>query len=194
VPQRFNPEHMSRLLSPERRRRQPPERLLAALGVGPGTRMADIGCGPGFYALPAARSVGASGRVYALDVEPAMVERVREDAAREGLTNVEARVSGECSLPLPDGAVDLALMANVLHECADRSAFLREARRILAPGGGIAVVEWRKEPMEMGPPLEERMTREEVCQALADAGFGEAVDLEPDATGATHFGVRAPRA
>ena len=184
---------MARLESEERRRRQPPERLLAALGVRPGWRLVDIGCGPGFYTLPAATLVQPGGRVLALDIEDAMLARVRERAAAAGVDNVETHRSEESHLPLPDGAVDAALVANVLHECTDRSAFLAEVRRVLVPGGRIAVVEWRKESMETGPPLAERMAEDDVRQALVDAGFTVTAALDGDATGSTHFGLLAER-
>jgi ubiquinone/menaquinone biosynthesis C-methylase UbiE len=191
MPHKFSPMHMARLESEERRRRQPPERLLAAIGLGPGLRMADVGCGPGFYALPAARIVGPAGRVHALDLQEPMLARVRERAAAEGLANVAAALSEESRLPLADGSVDLVLVANVLHEAADRRAFLREILRVLAPGGRVAVVEWRREPMEMGPPLEERLSLDDVRADLAAAGFADAAAVEPEATGATHFGLVA---
>jgi len=192
MPQKFDPAHMARLESDERRRRQPPERLLAAIGAVPGTRLADVGCGPGFYAIPAARLTGPTGRVYAMDLQPAMLARVRERAAAEGLGNLDALASEESRLPLPDGAADVVLVANVLHECADPPAFLREVRRILAPGGRAAIVEWRKEPMDLGPPLEERMGEDEVRSALRSAGFEEPAPIDAAATGATHFGWVAP--
>jgi ubiquinone/menaquinone biosynthesis C-methylase UbiE len=191
MPHKFNPAHMARLESDERRRRQPPERLLGAIGLSAGDRMADIGCGPGFYAVAAAHLVGSTGRVFALDLQPEMVDRVRERAAADQLDNLEPRLCEESRLPLPDGATDKALVANVLHECLDRVAFLREVRRILVPGGQLAVVEWRAEAMEMGPPLAERMTADETRAALAAAGFAEIESLAAETTGATHYGVVA---
>jgi ubiquinone/menaquinone biosynthesis C-methylase UbiE len=193
VAHKFHPGNMARLESEERRRRQPPERLLAAIGVSAGMRVADVGCGPGFYTLPLSHAVGPSGTVHALDLEEAMLARVRERAAAEGLANVVAARSEESRLPLGDGSVDLVLLANVLHEAADRVAFLREARRVLAPGGRLAVVEWRRADTGMGPPLEERLAEEDVRAALRAAGFEEASPLEPGAVGPTHYGMVADR-
>jgi len=194
VPHRFDPAHMGRLESEERRRRQPPERLLEALGVAEGWRVVDVGCGPGFYTLPAAERVGSTGRVYAVDVEPAMLTRVRERAAAAGFGQIETHLSpDEERIPLPDGAADAALLANVLHECRQRVAFLREVYRVLVPGGRLAVVEWRKEPTPMGPPLEERMSEGEVREALLAAGFDLTGPVGEEATGPTHFGLLARR-
>ncbi len=188
MPHKFNPERMAMLVSPERHQRQPPERLLRAIGVAVGERVADIGCGPGFYSLPAAHLVGSTGTVYALDLEEAMLSTVRARATEQGITNVETLRSEESRLPLADGSVDVVLVANVLHECADRGAFLREVRRVLVDGGRLAVIEWRKEPMPMGPPLSERMTVEDVRLLLTEAGFPAPDAVDAVATGPTHFG------
>lgn len=188
MPHKFNPERMAMLVSPDRHQRQPPERLLRAIGLPVGARVADIGCGPGFYSLPAAQLVGPTGTVYALDLEEAMLHTVRSRAAEQGITNVETLQSEENRFPLADGSVDVALVANVLHECADQGAFLREARRVVVDGGRLAVIEWRKEPMPMGPPLSERMTVEDVRRLLLEAGFPALDAVDPAATGPTHFG------
>lgn len=189
---KFHPGHMAALESEERRRRQPPEALLQAMGLLPGMRLADIGAGPGFYSLPAAQRVGLQGHVYALDVQPPMLERLRERAQALGLSNLTVLPAEECGLPLPDGAVDAALLANVLHECADPLRMLREVWRILTPGGTLAVVEWRKEPTGGGPPLAERLAEEAVRQLLEAAGFPEPQPLEAP-LGGTHFALVARR-
>lgn len=193
MPHKFDPQRRSVLVSDERHQRQPPARLLAAIGIRPGVRLADIGCGPGFHTLPAAGLVGPAGRVHALDVQEAMVAEVRQRAAAAGLDNVESLVCAEVRLPLPPASVDIALLANMLHECEDPVALLRDVRRILAPGGRAAVIEWRKEPMPLGPPLEERMTDAAVADALTAVGFAQPNPLDAAAIGQTHFGLVAAR-
>lgn len=185
---KFDPTHMDRLVSPERYRWQNPEEVLDALGLAPGMVLADVGAGPGFYTLPAAARVGPGGKVYALDIEPKMLERLSARAAAEGVTNVEAVVSQEDRLPLPDGAVDAVLAANVLHEVPARAKLLREIARVLRPGGALAVVEWRKEEMEKGPPFAERLTYRQVARALRGAGFHA---IERFEVGPYHYGMRA---
>lgn len=184
---KFDPNHADRLLSPERRRWQDPEVVLDALGVKAGMVVADIGAGPGFFSLPAARRVGPSGKVYALDVEPMMVERVREQAAKEGIHNLDALVSQESHLPLPDRAVDVALLVSVLHEALDPSRLLQETVRVLREGGTLAIVEWNKERQEWGPPFEERLAPQQVEDMLAAAGYHSIV---PFVVGPRHYGRR----
>ena len=185
---KFDPNHAKMLLNPERRRWQDPESILNAVGATSGMTLADVGAGPGFFTLPAARRVGPTGKVYALDVEPGMIERVKERADSEGITNVEALVSQEDRLPLPDGAVDAALLVNVLHEALNPPRLLQEIVRVLRPAGVLAVVEWKKEPQEWGPPYQDRLAPESVEEALRRAGFHT---VEPFEVGPNHYGLRA---
>ena len=183
---RIDPKHMDRLLSPERRRWQDPDLVLQTLGVTEGMTVADIGSGPGFFTLPAARRVGPSGKVYALDVEPAMLERVKERAAEEGVTNVEALLSQEDELPLPSRSIDRVMIVNVLHEVEDPTKMIGEILRVLKKLGVVGVVEWKKEAGEWGPPLEERLAPEQVETLLREAGFANTELFE---VGPRHYGV-----
>ncbi len=185
---KFNPSNAARLLNPERRRWQDPEALLDSIGARPGAAIADVGAGPGFFTIPAALLVGQRGKVYALDVQPEMLQILGERVAAERLTNVELLLSKEAELPLGDAAVDFVLLANVLHESADRVSLLREIGRILRPGGILGLVEWRKEETPMGPPLAERLSSEEAEAALDEAEFGA---VEQFAAGPHHYGLRA---
>ena len=188
MPHRFDPAHADRLLTPERRQMQDPEAILGALGVSPGMCLADVGCGPGFFTLPAAERVGGEGRVYALDIEREMVARVEERAATAGLANVQAMLSKDAELPLPNEAVDVALVVNVLHEAPDRVRFLAEIGRTLRPGGLLGVVDWRKEEMPMGPPLRDRLSPDQVEADLRAAGFEVETAF---AAGQRHYGIKA---
>ena len=185
---RINPRHMERLLSPERRQWHEPEMILDALGAQAGMVVADIGSGPGFFTLPMATRVGPAGKVFAIDVEPQMLERLRERAAEAGVQNVEVLQSQEDSLPLPDGSIDAALMVNVLHESGKQATLLREVLRILRLGGSLVVVEWKKESSELGPPVEIRMGSSEVALLLQQAGYES---IAPFPVGAHHHGSRA---
>jgi len=174
---KFDPQHMERLLSPERYQWHDPDMILDALALAAGMIFADVGAGPGFFTLPAAKRVGPAGKVYALDVEPRMLERLRERASAEGIVNIEGLLSEEERLPLPDVTVDAVLVANVLHEVSEQVSFLRETARVMRPGSMLAVVEWRKRKMEKGPPVAERLSYQEVARALgAGSQTGEQGD------------------
>ena len=185
---RFDPGQLERLLNPERRQGQDPEAILDALGLQPGMVAADIGSGPGFFTLPMADRVGPSGKVYAVDVEPRMIERLLERSAESGVSNIEALLFQGDSLPLPDEGIDAALMANVLHELEDQGSILRQVANSLRPGGVLAVVEWKKEGTESGPPAHIRLGPGEVEVLLNEAGYQA---VTPFDVGPNHYGLRA---
>lgn len=183
---KFDPAHLDRLLSSQRREWQDPESILAALGLQTGERLADVGVGPGYFALAAARMVGPEGTVYGFDIEPRMLTRLEEEARSAGLTQIQPVHSGESRLPLEDGAVNAVLMANVFHELHDPAEMMREIRRILSPGGRLLIVDWKKEETPMGPPLHERRSPEEVTETVVPIGFSPQGLREG---GPNHYGV-----
>ena len=168
---KFNPEHMDRLLSTERLMEQHPEGLLRHEGLAPGDSFADVGCGPGFFTVPAAGIVGEIGRVYAIDISEEMLFELDK---RDPPTNVVLVKSGEAEIPLADAVADMALVSYVLHEAENAVAFLREVGRILTDGGILLVLDWKKRVEEKGPPIGERLTEEEVLELLEEAGFADA--------------------
>ena len=166
-----DPAQMERLLGEQRRATLPPEPTLRAAGVAPGQTVVDLGCGPGYFTLPAADLVGPGGTVYGVDTQPEMVEACRRRAAEAGAQGVRVLRSDALHVPLPDAIADLVLIAWVLHEVPDRVAFLREARRLLKPGGGAALIEFRKRDGLWGPPMAIRLSEAEVAAAVEAAGL-----------------------
>jgi ubiquinone/menaquinone biosynthesis C-methylase UbiE len=120
--------------------------LLDRAGVGPGMRVLDAGSGPGRLTLPAADRVGTAGRVLAVDLEPRMLERLRERLAARGLRNVETLEAALGDGRLPAGAFDVAFLVTVLGEIGDAPAALREIHRALRPGGRLSVTEVLPDP------------------------------------------------
>ncbi len=166
---KFSPENLDRLMSDERRRLTDPERLFDMFPLADDQVVADVGCGPGFFAIPLARRL-SKGKVYAFDVQDEMVRAAQANVASSGLANVEAARCDESRLPLAAGTLDGAYLAFVFHEIEgslpDYVAMLRER---LKPGGWLAVVEWKREPMEEGPPLHERLAEREIRE-IGEAG------------------------
>lgn len=184
MPHKFDPEHLERLTDPERVQWQDPVAILRTFGLQSGMSMADVGCGPGFFSLPAANLVGNAGRVYAIDMEEAMLWALQERLLQKGVRRVLPVLSRESLIPLPSDSVDLALLVNVLHEL-DGGATLREVRRLIRGDGRFGVVDWKKEPMEHGPPLEHRVSADEAETFLAKNGFeGDPVEVGP-----YHYGL-----
>jgi SAM-dependent methyltransferase len=164
----FNPAVIDRLLGEQRLAALPPEQTLRTAGLTTGQTVVDLGCGPGYFTLPAAGIVGPRGTVYGVDVQPEMVEVCRQRATEAGVHNVKVHLSAGSQVPLPDGIAGIVLVSLVLHEVEDPVALLREARRLLAPGGEVAVIEL---PKDVGPPGAPRLSAEEVASATGAAGL-----------------------
>ncbi len=136
-----------------------PEQTLGGFGLKEGMSVLDVGAGTGFFARAAANIVGKNGTVYACDISSEMLASFRRFGIPE---NVHLFKSGELSIPLAPKLVDFTLFAFVLHESTDITRFLAEAARITKPGGRIAVIEWKKQAEENGPPEQERLSRDEL--------------------------------
>ena len=171
MPIKSDPRNKNHLLSEERHSRLQPRSLLRGLGLKAGETVADIGCGPGFFTLPAAEIVGPEGVVVAADIQGEMLTTVRVRAAEQGLTNVRLIKTSETELPLPAQSFDLVIAAFVLHEVPRHATFLRKMGRLLKSGGRLAVLEWQKHESELGPPLEDRIAPDELIADATAAGL-----------------------
>ncbi len=163
----------SHLFDREKREKMLPSRqILLNFGLREGLTMADLGCGYGHFALRAAEIVGPAGKVKAIDIEPERMGILRQLAEEQGvISRVETiQAQGE-TIPLADGDVQIALIANVLHELAEPSQYLKNTWRILQPDGKIWIVEWVKAETEFGPPLAERRSSGEWVELVEQAGF-----------------------
>jgi len=154
--------------NPARAEWQMPDRVISTLGLKSGQLVADIGAGTGYFAVRLAKSA-AKPMVYAVDVESAMVEHLRQRAVREGLRNLTV-VQGEAGSPRLPQPVDLALLVNTYHHLADRPAYLARLAAALKPGGRLAIVDWKK-GAPLGPPDSFRFTEQELIGELKHAGF-----------------------
>ncbi len=129
----------------ERITEEQPERVLDAMGLRPGDVVADVGCGSGYYARRIARRVQPGGTVYCEDIQPEMLDIMRERAAAEGVTGIEAVLGAPDDPRLPAAAVDWIIITDVYHEMSEPEAMLAGIRRALASGGRVALLEYRAE-------------------------------------------------
>ncbi len=147
----------------------PPGEVIGLLQLQPGMDVADIGAGTGFFALPLARAIGPSGTLWAVDLQPEMLQILEGKLGQDGAPpNVVARAGEAARSGLPDRACDVAFLANIWHELDEHGLVLAEMRRILLPGGRIAILDWRADvPPPPGPPLEHRIAPEQTAASLA---------------------------
>lgn len=152
-----------------------PEMVFRELDLKFGDVFLDLGCGPGDYALHAARLVGDRGRVCAVDREEDRLDTLRTRIRDAGLTNVEV-ISGDICDPLPIGnsTIDVCLLSTVLH-CIDHDSgyapLFREIRRVMKPGGRLCIIECKKEEMPFGPPLSMRVSAGDLEAWVPAYGF-----------------------
>ena len=120
-----------------------PGRVLAAIPVERGARVADVGAGEGYFTWKLADAVGPDGRVWSVEVSDALVAKLEEGAAQRRLANVTVQ-RGEFADPkLPDAGIDVVLLSSVFHHIDDRVAYMTRLRSDLAPGGRVAILEPR---------------------------------------------------
>lgn len=172
-------EHWIRVFDdPKRAEWQRPRELVAALGVTAGMRVADVGAGTGYFEKLLADAVGRDGVVYAVEPEPKLLAHLRARAEREGTPNV-VPVLGSLDNPrLPPGGVDLVLIVDTYHHIDDRRGYVQRLQRVLAPGGRVAIVDWEKRPLPVGPDVDHKLAREHVVGEMQESGYRLAA--EPD--------------
>lgn len=140
--------------------------VLSALGIRPGQTVLDAGCGSGYMSREFSGLVGPGGRVYALDQDDARIASLKAETAGTNITAVAGDIT--CCTGLPSSAFDLIYLSNVVHGFTPEQVpgFLAEAGRLLAPGGRLAVVETVKRPTPFGPPMERRLSPDELRELL----------------------------
>ncbi|HTB20400.1 MAG TPA: class I SAM-dependent methyltransferase [Bryobacteraceae bacterium] len=156
---------------PEREKEENPEGALDALGIRPGMVVADVGAGTGYMSLRLAKRVGPTGKVYANDLQPEMLRRLRENAVQAGLTNIETVQGEEADPKLPLGRMDLVLLVDVYHEFSKPREMIDKIREALKPDGRLVLLEYRKEDPSVPIRLEHKMTVAEVKAELEPQGF-----------------------
>lgn len=112
----------------------PPEKTLKAAGLQPGQQVLEVGCGPGFFTIAAAKLVGEKGLVHAIDLHPLAIQAVEKKMRRAGVTNIRVRIADVAEIGLPDASIDLTFLFGVVHSLP-LPTVLPELHRLLKPGG-----------------------------------------------------------
>jgi ubiquinone/menaquinone biosynthesis C-methylase UbiE len=166
-------EHFGGILHDEQERRkwQNPEDILAEIGLRPGMTFMDIGCGQGFFTIPAARIVGDSGKIYASDISQTNINKLREKVISAGLTNVIMETVKAEELKLSEIYADIIFFGIVLHDFENPRKVLANAHSMLKPAGRLANLDWKNEPMDLGPPSHIRFSEEKAKHLIESSGF-----------------------
>ncbi len=170
-----------------------PEGVLRRLGIKPDMTVLDLCCGDGYFTAPLAKLV--NGKVHALDLDPAMIEMAKVEAARQSASVRQwiCAAAHDVARYLPRH-VDYVLMANTFHGVPDQRALVRAVRGVLRPGGLFGIVNWHPLPREQttvlgrsrGPRTDMRMSPRAVGKLVEPEGFRRAstVELRP-----YHYGI-----
>jgi ubiquinone/menaquinone biosynthesis C-methylase UbiE len=168
----FHASQAARLDSPDRLVWLPPQEIVEQLGLEPGMIVVDIGAGTGYFCLPIAWQVGTEGKVYAVDLQPAMLAILANKLADANACNIELVVGHALQTKLPASICDLVFLANVWHELDDRNAVLDECRRVLKPNGRVAILDWRDDVSgPPGPPAQHRIPVRDVVEMVSGIGW-----------------------
>lgn len=187
---KFNSKNKHKLDNEKRRQLLPPDQTLINLNLNKGDIVADIGCGIGYFSIPASKIVGDSGKIFAMDISPEMLEDVKIKINENNISNIEIILTDENNLKLEDNKVTFAFISNVLHETNNRESFVEEIKRILSPKGKIAIVEWEKIHSEFGPPVDHRLDKTHLLEMLDKLGFS---NISSISIGENFYGITAQK-
>lgn len=176
MPRRFDDAEAwaERFDDPARDGWQEPDRVIASLALDRTMRVADVGAGTGYFSVRLAPLVA---EVVASDLEPEMSRYLRQRAEREGLSNLLAVAATADDARLAAGAFDRILVVNVWHHLDDRRAFATRLAAALAPGGVLAIVDYKLDATR-GPPADHRLAPAAILADLAAAGLDAHVAFE----------------
>ena len=167
-------EYLERLDRPERDQDQKPGLVVEALALKPGMSVADLGSGSGYFTRRFVEAVTETGKVYAIDVEPAALKYVEERLARMHRPyQAEFILARPDSPKLPKESVDVIFVCNTLHHLEDRTIYFRNVRPALKAGGRIAIIDYYHDERsgELGFPKKHLVARETVVKEFTAAGY-----------------------
>jgi ubiquinone/menaquinone biosynthesis C-methylase UbiE len=166
-----------------------PQNNIDQFGVEVGEKVVDIGAGSGFYAIALATAVGRTGKVFAIEIQKDLLERLRNNAYKAGLFNIEAiwgdveRIGGT---KLQDNFVSKIVVANILFQISDKASFVKEVRRVLRPSGKLLVIDWADSFGGTGPQTTDVVAKETARKIFSEAGFDFEREIE---AGDHHYGL-----
>ena len=166
-----------------------PERNISQIGIVSGMKVADFGAGSGAYTLALAHSVGAGGRVYAIEVQQDLLKKIKNLAEAQGYRNVDViwgdfeRNGGS---KLAEMSLDVVILSNTLFQLDDKRGAILEANRVLRNGGQLVVIDWSESFGGMGPQKTDVVTKESAKDLCSGSGFDFVREFN---AGSHHYGL-----
>lgn len=167
---RFNPAKLDKLNNPERKKEFPLDIVLEHTKIINPKIIVDIGAGTGFFSIPFAQKFKDS-KIYACDISEIMVDWMQSNIVPNN-SNIFPLKMEDAQTNIESNKADLVFMVNLHHELYNPEQMLSECKRLLKPGGKIAISDWKKEETKQGPSLEIRYKPDQVKNQLVSAGFG----------------------
>jgi len=164
--------YIAKMEEPGRAEWQKPEEVVKALVVTQGQTVGDIGSGPGYFSLRFAKATGESGQVYAVDVVPKMLEVLRQRIEAARLYNITPVLASSDEPLIARGACDLILIVDTYHHFPDGPVYLKVLKSKLKKGGRIANIDFHQGDLPVGPPAEQKISREDFLKEATAAGLG----------------------
>lgn len=165
-----------------------PEQNIEKVHIDPGMKIADLGSGTGFYSIAAAKLTGPSGRVYSVDVQKELLEKLKNESLNQRISNIEtiwADLDEMNGTKLADNIIDRVIVANVLFQVENKENLIKEAKRILRPNGKLLFVDWTDSYGGLGPQPKDVMKPDVARVLFEDGGFEFEKDIE---VGDHHYG------
>ena len=156
--------------SAERAEWQKPDEVIALMAITPGSAVADLGAGTGYFVSYLSAATGPTGKVHALDLEPTMLAWIADHAKKDGLTNVETHQVTFDSTGFEANTLDRLLTVNTWHHIENREAYAKHLFSVIKPGGKVVVVDFTKDAPE-GPPAAMRLEPQVIIDELKAGGF-----------------------
>lgn len=167
--QRDPKQYQQTLESPDRIAALHVDRVVAALGIAEGMRVADLGAGTGVFTIPIAKAAGKTGRVYAIDVDPGLLAIVNDKARIAALPTVETIVAGDMDPKIPE-PVDLIFICDTMHHLPNQAQYVKQLAKFLKPSGRVAVIDFSEGHWPAGHEAF-RITPVQVTEWMEAAGF-----------------------
>lgn len=166
-----------------------PNQILEEVGIQKGSVIADLGAGSGHYTFSSARITGMDGKVYALEVQKDLVEKLKTESERNHLTNVSpiwCNIEKVGGTKLADSVIDLAIVANVFFQVDDRKDFLKELQRIVKTHGRVLLIDWTDSYSGMGPAPMSVIKEIDATSLFEQNGFKKDRNVN---AGEHHYGI-----